>query len=353
MPLGTETLASALHSVGYRTYLSGKWHLGSREEWGPNKYGFDHSYGSLAGMVDPWTHEYSAGVYAKTWHRNGKLLEEEGNATELIAAQACKWIKEKKNPWFIYVPFHAVHVPVDTPDEYREAYRDIKFFDDPKKNESYWRFAAFVSQLDAKVGDLVNAVDESGQRENTLIVFTSDNGGLLASSDSYKGAVIASPALSSNAPLRGQKATLYEGGIRVIAFANWKGVLQPQKLMAPIHATDWMPTLTKLAGYVPKADLKWDGLDIWPLLTGVLKEPAPRTIYIRYGKGAIVRNGNFKLYQPFKGVAELYDLTVDPSERTNLAESKKEKVIELQKMLEEQKKLDEEQVPEDLRDLPN
>lgn len=115
LPKGTETLASALKSVGYSTYLSGKWHLGVRPEWRPNHYGFDHSYGSLSGAVDPWTHKYRPGPLERTWHRDGQLIDEEGNATELVAAQAVEWIKAKRSPWFVYVPFQAVHIPVDAP----------------------------------------------------------------------------------------------------------------------------------------------------------------------------------------------------------------------------------------------
>jgi arylsulfatase A-like enzyme len=178
MPLGTVTLASALKSVGYYTCQSGKWHLGARPEWGPNKFGFDHGYGTLTGAADPWTHKYRKGVYEDTWHRDGKLFHEEGNATELIAAEAVRRIEEKKDPWFIYVPFHAVHTPVDAPEEYKKLYAGVKFHDDPDKQDSRLRMAAMVSQVDAKIGQFVAALEKTGQRDNTLIVFTSDNGGI-------------------------------------------------------------------------------------------------------------------------------------------------------------------------------
>ena len=118
MPRGTETLAASLKSLGYKTYIAGKWHLGSLPEWGPNAYGFDHSYGSLNGAVDPWSHTYRKGPYQDTWHRDGKFIQEEGNATELVAHEVVGWIEKKREPWFIYVPFHAVHIPVDAPEEY-------------------------------------------------------------------------------------------------------------------------------------------------------------------------------------------------------------------------------------------
>src|SRR5512137_69396 len=110
-PPGTVTLATALKQCGYATHLAGKWHLGSRLEWAPNHYGFDHSYGSLAGAVDPWEHTYRKGPYMITWHRDGKLVDESGNATELVARQVGEWIRARRAPWFIYVPFQAVHIP--------------------------------------------------------------------------------------------------------------------------------------------------------------------------------------------------------------------------------------------------
>jgi arylsulfatase A-like enzyme len=121
-PPGTITLAGALKACGYQTYLSGKWHLGSKPEWGPNHYGFDHSYGSLAGAVDPWAHTYRPGPYLQSWHRDEVLIEEAGNATELVAAQAVTWIQRARAPWFIYVPFQAVHIPIDAPEAYKQLY---------------------------------------------------------------------------------------------------------------------------------------------------------------------------------------------------------------------------------------
>lgn len=350
-PPGTPTLASALNACGYATYLSGKWHLGGKPEWGPNHYGFDHSYGALCGAVDPWTHKYRPGPFEDTWHRDLHRVDEEGNATELVAREALKWIREKKAPWLIYVPFFAVHIPVDAPDGYKRLYDGVKFDDDPAKNDSLLRLAAFVSQLDSKAGEFVAALEETGQRDNTLIVFTSDNGGLPGGKNPYVGKVADSPVLSSNLPLRGSKNTLYEGGVRVSAFANWPGKLAPGRLDAPLHAADWMPTLTKLAGWQAPAGLRFDGLDVWPLLSGAVAQAAPRTIYIPHPSGAIVLRDGWKLISRKAGKkqpasVELFHVATDPGEEQDLAQAEPAKVRELQSILAELRSGDLKEMPE-------
>jgi len=348
MPLDTVTLASALRSLGYATCQAGKWHLGSLPEWGPTAFGFDHGYGTLTGAADPWTHKYE-----DTWHRDGQRLDEPGNATELVAAEVVHRIEEQRSPWFIYVGFHAVHTPVDAPEEFKRIYDGVKFHNDPVLHESRLRMAAEVSQLDAKVGEFVDALERTGQRDRTLIVFTSDNGGIESLKNAYVGTVPGSPLNSENDPLRGQKATVYEGGIRVCAFANWRGVLEPRKLSVPMHGVDWFPTLADLVGYQPESDLRWDGLNRWPVLSGATQTAADRTIYIASTRGHALRHGDWKLVQPEAGNAELYNLAVDPYEHTNLASLQSQKVKDLQSMLAEQQALDEPKLPADLEGIHN
>ena len=352
LPSGYETLASTLQNAGYETHIAGKWHLGSRPEWGPKQSGFDHTYGSLAGAVDPWKHTYRKGPYQDTWHRDDEIFHENGNATELVAAETVKWIEAKQSPWFVYVPFHAVHIPIDAPKEYFEPYRGVTFDDDPKKDESFRRFAAFVTQLDAKVGAFVAALEKTGQRENTLIVFTSDNGGLLKGGNAYVSDVPPTPRLSSNAPLRGQKGQLYEGGIRVPAFVNWPGKLDPRKVSAPIHAVDWFPTLCAVTDTKPKVDPNWDGHNVWPLLTGETATADPRTLYWPYGQAAAVRQGDWKLIVQKSGKTELFDLAADPNEKTDLSRKESGKVDELKKVLSEFREGDRKELPKDLVGVP-
>lgn len=345
-PPGTVTMAVALKQAGYATHVAGKWHLGSRQEWGPSHYGFDHSYGSLAGAVDPWAHTYRKGPYMTTWHRDEKFVVEEGNATELVAKQVNEWIRAKREPWFIYVPFQAVHIPIDAPEPYKKIYAG--------KSDSVQRYGGFVSQMDAKVGEFIAALEETGQRTNTVIVFTSDNGGTPALGNPYAGNTPPlKQTISSNVPLRGNKAQLYEGGVRVPAFANWPGTLAPRKVTAPLHVADWMPTLTKLAGYTPTTDLKWDGLDVWPVLTGAVEKPAPRTIYIPMRGGAAVRHGDWKLISTKKdSKQELFNLAADPYEKNDLAKTEPGKVKELEQLLADLRKNDNTTIPVDLKNMP-
>ena len=342
LPPGTATLASVLKTAGYATFQAGKWHLGSRPEWGPNHYGFDHSYGTLTGAADPWTHKYRYGPYEDTWHRDGERLDEQGNATELVAAEAVRRIRDgadlrdaagDRRPWFLYAAFHAVHTPVDAPVSFKRLYDGVRFHADPAKHDSRLRMAAMVSQLDAKVGEMVAALDETGQRQNTLVVFTSDNGGIESLKNAYVGDVPDSPLNSENAPLRGQKNTLWEGGVRVCAFANWPGVLAPRKCAAVIHAADWFPTLAGLLELRQGQSLGWDGIDRWAAITGAGDAVRPKPLCIVHASGRAIyesnEDGDWKLIRLKQGPAELYDLAADPFEEHDRSAEHPDMVVRL------------------------
>lgn len=354
MPLGTVTLASFLKSKGYRTHLSGKWHLGARPEWSPNQYGFDTSYGTLTGAADPWTHKYRAGnPYEDTWHRDGKFFREEGNATELIAAEAVCRIEDSVGPWFVYVPFHAVHTPVDAPQKYKDLYSGVTFSPDPIKDESRRRMAAMVSQLDDKMADMIRAIENKGELNSTLILFTSDNGGIESLKNAYVGTVPDSPLNSENAPLRGQKNTLYEGGTRVCAFAYWAGTLKPHRSQSPMHCVDWLPTIAELLGDTEQTELKWDGVSRWKTLLSGEFEERSRPIYISKGATQSLHFNGWKIISRDNGKVELFDLSKDPYEKQDLATGRPEKIQELKLLLAEEKKLDLKQMPADLIGLPH
>ncbi len=348
-PFGTETLASALRSTGYDTGISGKWHLGSLPEWGPNHFGFNRSYGSLAGGVGCYDHRYKKGPYTFTWHRNCELIEEDGHASDLIGAEAVGWIRERREPWFYYVPFTAVHIPVEAPESYIADYAGNTYDDDPEKDEAYKRYAAYATQMDDWIGRMVSALDETDQRQNTLILFLSDNGSARSwrYQGLYPGTYPESPVLGSNLPLRGWKSQTYEGGIRTPAFIHCPSLLSPGKVTAPLHAIDWMPTLCSLAGYEPQRDLAWDGEDVWPLLTG--DSPEPRTLYWPFaGDKWAIRHGDWKLLQMGDHNPELYNLADDPCEKSDLADQSPDRVAELQDRLAQMRAQDSAERPPDI-----
>lgn len=332
-PYGTVTLASALKETGYETAITGKWHLGSDPDWGPHKFGFDHGYGSLAGGCGPYDHHYKIGPFTETWHRDSQRITEKGHVTDLIADEAIKWIEGRGGkPFFLYVPFTAVHIPIKEPQKWLHQYRDLP---EPDHRE----YAASVSHMDDSVGRIVAALDRTGKRKDTLIVFFSDNGGTQARNDDPKyppDSYTPGRAYGNNLPLRGNKGQLYEGGIRVTAFVNWPDELKPGKFSAPLHAVDWMPTLCALAGATPKGDLKWDGRNVWPWLSGAAK-PEPRALYWA-GTGfktSAVRDGDWKLFLNRQNdKPELFNLARDPFEKDDLSAKEPERVKQLRALLE-------------------
>ena len=336
LPLDTVTLPRVLKSVGYDTCITGKWHLGSLPEWGPNHFGFDHSYGSLAGGVSPWNHRYKQGPYTFTWHRNEKLLDESGHVTDLISAEAVQWIESRsEKPFFLYVPFTAVHLPVKEPEEWLQRVPEAIAGDVPR------HYAACVIHLDDAVARIIAALEKKGRRRNTLLVFTSDNGGSTAENNDLKYPDDDCPngkLPGNNLPLRGQKGTLYEGGTRVPAIVSWPGGATPGRVASPVHITDWMPTFCALSGFRPDSDLRWDGTDITALLTDHVPI-AERPLYaVAPGwRSRSLRQGNWKIIvhgEQEKQKTELFDIAADPSETTNLADRQPERVKKLLEKLE-------------------
>jgi arylsulfatase A-like enzyme len=326
-PFDTTTLASALKSVGYETALVGKWHLGSKPEWGPQKYGFDHSYGSLAGGVTSYTHVYKTGPFSRTWHRNGTLIEEEGHVTDLLTREAVQFIEKKRpGPFFLYVPYTAVHLPIDEPKEWLDRYAK-------EPDLGVRQYGACVSHMDHGVGIILAALDRARVRENTIVLFLTDNGGatdVQNNDPQYAGTHPSFKIPARNGTLRGRKGTVYEGGIRTPALASWPGRLQPRDESSPVHVADWFPTLAGLAAYKPSADLKWDGSDRWPVLTGTRK-PEARILYWlgTNGNSLALRKGDLVLIRQKGKSDELYDMAADPSQKNDLAAQRPEVVREL------------------------
>jgi arylsulfatase A-like enzyme len=284
--------------------------------------------GHYNGAIDYFTHERDGGF---DWHENDKASRDEGYSTRLLGDAAAEFIAATagQKPFFLYVPFNAVHAPHQAPKNYLDRYARLRR---PRR-----QYAAMLTAMDDAVGKIVGAVEKAGVRQNTLIIFSSDNGG------PRPGVV------TDNGKFRAGKGTLYEGGVRVAAFATWDGHIPAgSKITEPIHIVDWYPTLLKLCG-APAHDqqLPLDGLDIWPTLIegqptphdAILLNTTPNTGAIRMGQWKLVvkraeEDSDGGQPRELKNASiELFDLNTDPYETRNLAEENPQQVNQLQAML--------------------
>ena len=349
LPWSTVTLPRVLQAAGYTTALTGKWHLGSLPAQGPNHFGFDHSYGSLAGGVSPYGHRYKKGAFVETWHRNEKLIVETGHVTDLITNEATRWIEAQgPAPFFLYVPFTAVHLPIKEPTEW------VARVPAGVRGDVGRHYAASVMHLDDAVGRIMAVLEKTGRRQNTLVVFTSDNGGSTVENNdpSYPDDECPSGKLTgNNQPWRGKKGDLYEGGTRVPTIVSWPGRAKPGKVSTPVHITDWVPTLAALTNYRAAGDLKWDGASLLPLLTAHTALPDRPLYGVAPGWHArSLRFGSWKLVVSAEGSnasIELFDLATDASEKNNLAALQPERVQKMQAMLARAAARDRDALPND------
>jgi len=317
-------LPQALQSVGYKTALIGKWHLGhGKKAFWPRQRGFDYFYGPLVGEIDHYTHE-AHGV--PDWYRGNELVLEKGYDTELFGADAERLIGKHaaETPLFLYLAFTAPHTPFQAPERFIADNAGIK---DPNRR----LYAAMISAMDEAIGRVVAALEKRGMRDNTLIVFHSDNGGTrsaaFAGESAVKGAL---PA--DNAPFRDGKGTLYEGGTRVVALANWPGRINPGQHDGVMHVVDMMPTLAALAGAPVTRSKPLDGMNVWPTLSANATSPRTEVVYNVEPTQGSVREGNWKLYwmATLPPSLQLFDLDADPGESKNLADANPQKVAALQ-----------------------
>ncbi|MGE3156517.1 MAG: arylsulfatase [Xanthobacteraceae bacterium] len=331
LPTEERTLPQALKDAGYRTLMTGKWHLGHADKkYWPQNRGFDHFYGNVVGEVDYFTRERGGII---DWQRNGTFLKENGYYTTLIGNEAVKLIEEQdaSRPFFLYFASLAPHAPFQAPKEGIDRYASIA-------NETRRTYAAMLSELDVQIGRLIAVLEKKGLRENTIILFASDNGGATsglfatgARSPEERATELSEKLPASNGRFRGGKGSLYEGGVRVPAFANWPGKLKPAIVNDPVHMVDIMPTLLALAGGQGSADRPFDGVDIWPTLAqGKASPHGELLIHIEPIRGTI-RKGDWKLVRmaTFPGKTELYNLASDPEEKNNLADQHPDIVSQL------------------------
>ncbi len=315
LPKDFTNLAAFLGGQGYRTAISGKWHLGLKPEDGPKQYGFEHSYGYLHGQIDPCTHLYKWGD--KSWHRDDQFVDEEGHATDLITDEAVRFLdssSEGSKPFFLYVAYSVPHFPLNEASKWLDHYPAAM-------NPDRRLFAASMTHMDAGIGRILAAVAENRLTENTLILFMSDNGGqenFRSGPDYYGNKFPPAEILGDNHPLRGWKGELYEGGIRVPACVCWPGRLRPRRVEQVVAVEDIYPTIAALLQ--AETDLKFDGHDVWRALQG--GRPEERELYWRTKNQIAVRKGDWKIVHlganPEEGADELYNLKDDPNETTNV-----------------------------------
>ena len=317
-----KTAGDRLKAAGYATAWIGKSHLGYEPEFHPLKRGFDYYFGFLGGA-----HDYldADGKGRDPIQRNGQPVPKIDYLTEELGREAAGFIeKNKAQPWFTYLAFNAVHAPLEATEKYRARFASIS---DPKRRS----FAAMLSALDDAVGVVLAKLRETGQEENTLVFFISDNGGPTPSTT------------SGNGPLRGYKAQTWEGGVRVPWFVQWKGHIPAGKVDdRPVIQLDILPTALAAARVTPQPEWKIEGVNLLPFLTGEKSDAPHDALYWRFGQQIAIRKGDWKLVKGtgpelVRGAggvattegAQLYNLAKDIGEKTNLAEKEPEKLKEL------------------------
>jgi arylsulfatase A-like enzyme len=317
------TIAQRLKDAGYATCLVGKWHLGEEEKFHPLARGFGEFFGFL-----PGSHSYleSDDKTRGPIYRNRERAALDGYLTGVLAREACDFIeRRRKEPFFLYLAFNAVHTPMQAPEPLVQKFASIP---DPTRRT----YAAMTAALDEAVGIVLGKLRAAGLEEQTLIFFLSDNGG-------PSGKKFAANS-SRNTPLRGSKGDTWEGGIRVPFLVQWKGKLPAGKVYdQPVIQLDIHDTALAAAGVASKPAGKLDSVNLLPFLEG--KDPAAPhpALYWRFGEQMAIRAGDWKLVRPdfspdvpFGKVAErpmLFNLAEDIGEQTDLAAKHPDRVKEL------------------------
>lgn len=348
LPVEERTLADRLRDSGYATGLVGKWHLGGTAPFHPQRRGFDEFFGFLHEghfyLPPPWTgattwlrrktlpdgtqglwispdrriiwstamghneHEYDTDNPVL---RNSQPVDERANLTDAFTREACDFIeRHRSQPWYLHLAYSAVHSPMQGADAYMEKFSHIE--------DLHRRiFAAMLAHLDDSVGKVMDQLRACGLEEKTLVVFLSDNGGPTKE------------LTSSNAPLRGGKGELWEGGIRVPFLISWKGRFAARVVKAPVLSIDATATALELAGSATPSSL--DGTSLLPLLSGELAKQPRQNLFWRVGRKQALRRGNWKLIRDSDSW-QLYDLARDLGEAHDLAAAEPARVAELSQL---------------------
>jgi arylsulfatase A-like enzyme len=298
LPRTETTLAERLKKLGYATGMVGKWHLGFRPDLQPTRRGFDEFFGFLGGA-----HNYLNPQRGMIPILRGTVrIQERDYLTDAFAREAVDFInRHKGEPFFLYLPFNAVHAPLQATEYYPDRFTGIL---DPKRRT----FAAMLAAQDDAVGRVLATIREAGLENDTLVIYHSDNGGPTHQSS------------SSNLPLRGYKTQVLEGGIRVPFLIQWVGHLPEGMVYAlPVITLDIHPTAVAAAGGTIPVEASLDGVDLLPFLTGE-KSGAPHDrLFWRFGRQRAVRMGNWKLVMVPQREPQLFNLAKDISESNDLS----------------------------------
>lgn len=356
IPASEINYAQLLKQNGYTTGIIGKWHAGFFDGYRPHQRGFDYSWSWYGGSSLYYTDEnddtkitykdkeghtqtYQAEGSKYHWKRdqvatgifkNGELIEENEYQTFAIAREAVDFIdRNKTKPFFLYVPFGAIHTPLQA---VKKEWERLSFIKDAQQRI----VLAMTASLDEAVGKITAKLKSEGLDKNTLIVFSGDNGstyhaeypGIEGGVSLYDGSYE-----NLNYPLKGGKTTHYEGGIRTPLFIKWPGRIQPGKVYdAPVSTLDLFPTFATASGTQLPSDRKYDGVDLLPYITGLNKNKPHDALFWRNGFVKTVRNGDLKLLiNEHDNTIFLYDLKNDPYEKNDLAQAQPAIVVGLKK----------------------
>lgn len=341
LPLEYTTLPEAMKEAGYKTFFAGKWHLGSKGSW-PEDHGFDINIGG-------WDAGSPKGGYFSPY-KNPNLpnLKDGENLSMRLAKETVKFLKENnpnetKTPVFTFLSFYAVHGPIQSTKVKWEKYREkakkmgvaksgfkMGHFLPMRQVQDNPIYAGLVETMDDAVGIVLNALNELDLAKNTIIVFTGDNGGVVAG-DSYSTSIL---------PLRGGKGYQFEGGVREPYFINVPGLTKGQKNDTPVTGADFYPTILDIAGITLRPQDHSDGISLLPILKGETIAERPLIWhYPHYGNqggepSSIIRLGDWKLIHYYEdGHEELYNLKKDQGEHNDVSADNKEIVSDLSKRL--------------------
>lgn len=340
LPQKERTIANCLHDEGYATGITGKWHLGSDPSSVPNSRGFDRFFGFHAGCIDYFSHRFYWGEpktvnYHDLWSDRNEVFEDGQYSTELFAREAVNFIRQNRDrPFFLYVPFNGVHYPMHAPRRYVE-----RFADQPPESRMY---AAMLSAMDDAVGEILRTLDEFGLRQNTLTIFTADNGMTREKRAGLSGQV---PTAGSNGVFRGFKFSTFDGGLHPPMIMNWPGMIAPKQTVAELGChIDLLPTICAATGAAPPKDRTIDGINALPLATDKALS-RHSALYFASGDQLAIRKGNWKFVKngiPYDGSPQgskpltgddalfLSNLQADPSESRNLRHENPSLLDELQ-----------------------